>query len=52
MNREEYDQEQENIDAAIDDTVHCCPECERPNQFGELCENCLQEIARESSIPY
>jgi hypothetical protein len=24
----------------IDDTVHCCPECERPNQFGELCESC------------
>lgn len=22
------------------DTVLCCPECERPNQFGELCGEC------------
>lgn len=27
----------------IDDTVHVCPDCERPNQFGELCDSCRQE---------
>lgn len=26
----------------IDDTVRFCPECETPNQFGELCERCKQ----------
>lgn len=26
-----------------DDTVHCCPECETPNQFGELCHRCRSE---------
>jgi hypothetical protein len=26
-----------------DDTVLFCPECERPNQFGELCEACRRE---------
>lgn len=25
------------------DTVHCCPDCERPNQFGELCPSCQRE---------
>jgi len=27
----------------VDDTVHCCPDCERPNQFGELCVACARE---------
>ena len=26
----------------IDDAVKCCPDCERPNQFGELCPECLR----------
>lgn len=26
-----------------DDTVHSCPNCDRPNQFGELCWACDQE---------
>lgn len=26
-----------------DDTVHCCPECETPNQFGELCHRCQRD---------
>ena len=26
-----------------DDTVLCCPDCERPNQFGELCAACARE---------
>lgn len=26
-----------------DDTVRCCPDCERPNQFGELCVECARE---------
>ncbi len=32
-----------------DDTVHACPECERPNQFGELCAECTQERDRYES---
>lgn len=26
-----------------DDSVKCCPDCERPNQFGELCAECERE---------
>ena len=26
-----------------DDTVRFCPDCERPNQFGELCPECSRE---------
>lgn len=26
-----------------DDTVMCCPDCESPNQFGELCIQCARE---------
>jgi len=25
------------------DEVLCCPDCERPNQFGELCMACQRE---------
>lgn len=32
-----------------DDSVKCCPECERPNQFGEVCQSCQTEIAREEA---
>jgi hypothetical protein len=27
----------------IHDEVLCCPDCERPNQFGELCPSCTRE---------
>ncbi len=30
-----------------DDSVRCCPDCERPNQFGELCTECERERERE-----
>ena len=30
----------EDYETEIDDTVHCCPDCETPNQFGELCGRC------------
>jgi hypothetical protein len=26
-----------------DDSVKCCPDCDRPNQFGELCAECQRE---------
>jgi hypothetical protein len=29
-----------------DDTFKFCPYCERPNQFGELCGDCIAEIDR------
>lgn len=32
---------------SFDDTVRCCPECETPNQFGELCNRCREDIERE-----
>jgi hypothetical protein len=27
-----------------DDSVKCCPDCEKPNQFGELCAECAREF--------
>lgn len=32
---------------SVDDEVRCCPDCERPNQFGELCPTCEREIREE-----
>jgi len=29
-----------------DDSVQMCPECETPNQFGELCPPCQREQDR------
>ncbi len=29
-----------------DDGPKSCPDCERPNQFGELCGDCIAEIDR------
>jgi hypothetical protein len=34
---------EEDREPDVDDTVHCCPDCERPNQFGELCDECRRE---------
>jgi len=34
----------------MDDTVNFCPECEQPNQFGDLCESCRAALAREDRI--
>lgn len=31
-----------------DDAVRFCPDCEKPNQFGELCQNCQREREVES----
>lgn len=30
-------------DAPYDDTTHACPDCERPNQFGEVCLSCQRD---------
>lgn len=38
----------EEEEPAIDDTVRCCPDCERPNQFGELCPSCVRD--RETEV--
>ena len=27
-----------------DETSGCCPNCERPNQFGELCRSCEEDM--------
>lgn len=32
----------------MSDEVKCCPDCEKPNQFGELCHSCQRE--RESQV--
>lgn len=31
----------------VDDSVRFCPECETPNQFGEVCNRCRREIQEE-----
>lgn len=33
----------------VDDSVRFCPECETPNQFGELCGRCQREIEMEEN---
>lgn len=37
-----------------DDTIKFCPDCERPNQFGELCLDCTRErqMAEDAGEPY
>lgn len=37
-----------NEEPKCDDTVKCCPDCETPNQFGELCGRCLQDRQAEA----
>lgn len=41
----EFNEANQNYDAEPDhdDTVHFCPDCERPTQFGELCSACEHE---------
>jgi hypothetical protein len=36
----------------VDDSVNFCPECETPNQFGELCTRCRREIEAEGADYY
>jgi hypothetical protein len=43
--RDEVEQEPD-----IDDSVKCCPDCERPNQFGELCASCEQEQSIQAAF--
>lgn len=31
-----------------DDRVLACPECETPNQFGEICLRCERELREEA----
>jgi len=38
----------EDMDPDVDDSVKYCPDCERPNQFGELCQSCL-DAERDAS---
>ena len=33
----------------VDDSVRFCPECETPNQFGEICGRCQREIEMEAN---
>lgn len=40
---EEESEEEEEDPGSIDDSVKCCPDCEVPNQFGEVCPICLRE---------
>lgn len=43
----EHSQEAADIEPDVDDSVKYCPDCERPNQFGELCRDCQNEQAFE-----
>lgn len=40
-----YEQSDEPPD--VDDSVKYCPECETPNQFGEICARCERDNSRE-----
>jgi hypothetical protein len=37
------EEEEEDEDDECEDETLSCPECETPNQFGELCERCRRE---------
>lgn len=30
-------------DPEISDAVLCCPDCDRPNQFGQVCDSCERD---------
>ena len=34
-------------ESEVDDSVKYCPECETPNQFGDLCDACRRDLGRE-----
>lgn len=36
----------------IDDTVHACPNCEQPQQFGGLCSRCTEEMRQTPEDPF
>lgn len=39
----------EEEEPTIDDSVKCCPDCETPNQFGELCARCIRDRELEGN---
>jgi len=43
--------EETDEEPVIDDSVKYCPDCERPNQFGELCASCLEDRRLEGLDP-
>lgn len=43
---------QETDEPDIDDTVHECPNCERPKQFPGLCDSCAEEMRRTPEDPF
>src|SRR5688572_12826072 len=34
-------------DPSISDEVLCCPDCDRPNQFGQVCDSCERDRQEE-----
>lgn len=45
--RKLIEKELQDEEPSYDDSVKFCPDCERPNQFGELCFSCRQERQNE-----
>jgi hypothetical protein len=43
----EQPDQHEDQEPEIDDSAKFCPECETPNQFGELCNRCREAIQVE-----
>jgi len=41
------DEQTLDTEPGVDDTVRYCPNCEKPNQFGELCGVCARAIDEE-----
>ena len=42
---EQFRNEDREID--FDDSLKCCPSCEKPNQFGETCATCVKDHQRD-----
>lgn len=45
---EEYCLPDEPEEPEINDAVLCCPDCDRPNQFGEVCPQCQRNRDEEA----
>jgi hypothetical protein len=41
----QHDEEEADDEPSHNDAVLCCPDCEKPNQFGEQCLSCMADAA-------
>lgn len=52
LEQADFERELEDAEDGFDepdhnDAVLCCPDCERPNQFGQICSSCERDRQAE-----